>query len=710
MTECPSGALEAGFANGYKYKDKTFPFQASEAVSARQKATSLCYWGGEKACAVPEGEKGEPGALKQVTDALTSHNTLDYSYNKEGTLSSGTDPVGNKTTYEYDSSGNLKAVIAPTGSGRGKETIEVDADSRPHIVTQCLLESGGTCKSSETATLSYNKDDKVIEAVDTGPSVTKTFKYTYDADGNLEKRVDPSGTTNFIYDHLNRLTEEALPGSATNAYAYDAASNLLSFTNSGGTTQYFYTGLNEVEAMYESEGNCGEKPAKCTRAAYNNDGALTKITYPSGATLNYGVNPIAGRPNTITAKNPKGETLLSHTYTYKEGIYDTPLIQKDVYSQGTTENTTEYVYDNLDRLEKATTTGTSPSYYRYTLDGAGNRTKQLVNPAGTGELPPEGAVTSYFDYNTGNQLECRMKTEAACSKVATTEISQYTYNGSGAETAITGFSEAASTGFSYNNLNQLSGLTPPSTSEESVSYFGSGQANLTGLGTIALQNSALGLSKQVNEAGTSYYSRTPGGLLVDERLPGGTNYNPIFDAQGDVIGLLNSSGALVQTVRYGPYGENTNSSGSTGYTPTNDPFLFQGGYHLAGGDAGLGNVPNNVYHFGARYYDPTTGRWTQEDPRGGGYTFAGDDPVNDVDLTGEASAKQIACIVLAFVACEGAIIRQESMGDERFTIAEEFFVAGEKFVGRAATATEEAIGETAEDLADEIADGDIPIP
>jgi RHS repeat-associated protein len=104
---------------------------------------------------------------------------------------------------------------------------------------------------------------------------------------------------------------------------------------------------------------------------------------------------------------------------------------------------------------------------------------------------------------------------------------------------------------------------------------------------------------------------------------------------GDLIGLLNSSGALVQSVRYGPYGENTTASGSASYSATNDAFLFQGGYHLAGGNAGAGNVPNNLYHYGARYYDPTTGRWTQPDPLGGGYPFAGDDPINATDPSGQ---------------------------------------------------------------------------
>jgi RHS repeat-associated protein len=71
----------------------------------------------------------------------------------------------------------------------------------------------------------------------------------------------------------------------------------------------------------------------------------------------------------------------------------------------------------------------------------------------------------------------------------------------------------------------------------------------------------------------------------------------------------------VQTVLCGgPYGENTNTSGTLAYSTTNDPFLFQGDYHTSGGNTGAGNVPNGLYHFGARYYDPTCGRWTQPDP------------------------------------------------------------------------------------------------
>jgi RHS repeat-associated protein len=655
---CPTTAETEGYSTNAAYKDTTFPFQASREQAAREpegkrQTTYLCYSAGSGPCegetSTPEKEVG--GAVRRETDPfkIAKQNTQNAEYESNGNIKSSTSVDGHETTYKYNvTTGYLEEVKPPKGAGLGIEKIEPDADGRPHVIEQCREE--GACASPYKETLTYNALDQVTEAVYTGPGTTKTFKYTYDADGNLEKREDPTGTTKVIYDKLNRPTEETLPSSAKNVYGYDEASNLTSFTDSGGTTEYLYNGLNELKAMAEPGGNCGKEPAKCTTFTHDNDGSLTKITFPSGATLNYTLEPKTGLPVEISAKNHENKVVLANTYEYMEGIKiknekgeeeeehrATPLIETDKYTGPSGSADTLYDYDELDRLGEALTSSSSEALkacYLYYYNG-----EQRTETQGGPKSEACTEKTKWYDYNEGNQLNCRVKevTEKCAEKG---EVDEYHYEAAGNETRSKLEKEPETT-FSYNNVQQLEHLTPPGKAEETLKYLGSGQSNLTALGTKTLQNSALGLTQQTTESKTSYYAHTPEGLLIDERLPGGEDYNPIYDAQGDVIGLLNSKGELAQTITYGPFGENptvTEILKGAGYKTEIDVFMFQGGYHTEEGgvEKGEGDAPNGLYHFGERYYEPTTGRWTQPDPEGEeGYTFAGDDPVNARDPSGE---------------------------------------------------------------------------
>src|ERR1041385_5682129 len=78
-------------------------------------------------------------------------------------------------------------------------------------------------------------------------------------------------------------------------------------------------------------------------------------------------------------------------------------------------------------------------------------------------------------------------------------------------------------------------------------------------------------------------------------------------------------------------------------SPGFQPFGFAGG---------ISDRQTGLVHFGAREYDPETGRWTVQDPIGfaGGdgdlYAYVGNDPVNAVDPEGLTCLTTVDCYCL----------------------------------------------------------------
>jgi RHS repeat-associated protein len=120
---------------------------------------------------------------------------------------------------------------------------------------------------------------------------------------------------------------------------------------------------------------------------------------------------------------------------------------------------------------------------------------------------------------------------------------------------------------------------------------------------------------------------------------GGATYRIISDQIGSPRLVVDAgSGAIVQRVDYDEFG-NVLADTNPGF----QPFGFGGG--LYDRDTGL-------VHFGARDYDPVTGRWLTRDPAGFAsgdanlYDYVHDDPVNRVDPSG---------LGVGFCDCEGGI-------------------------------------------------------
>ena len=111
--------------------------------------------------------------------------------------------------------------------------------------------------------------------------------------------------------------------------------------------------------------------------------------------------------------------------------------------------------------------------------------------------------------------------------------------------------------------------------------------------------------------------------MIAQNAGGSTSYY-VYNAHGDTTSLLNSSGSVVRTYDNDSFGKSIMNFGTGATTP----FRYNGQYT---------DIDTGLIYLRNRYYDPTTGRFTQEDPAKDGlnwYVYCYNDPVNMVDPWG----------------------------------------------------------------------------
>ena len=248
------------------------------------------------------------------------------------------------TSYEYDSEMRVTKV-----KENGDETASYTYDANGNKASETLA-------NGVVSTYTYNGCNKITSLVTkSGNSTISEYEYSYYLDGSDACKVRSENgiieTTNYEYDGLKRLTEEAVTtGNSTDTYAYE-------YDDYGNRVQMTATGSEEYETVY----------------SYNDaEGNYTALLQEEVKTIegdsDTTANELASSPMDLTSAASEDSGVETTVY-----IYDANGNQ---ITKTTDDKTETYTYDGLNQLI-GFTDGETVASYAYNVDGL--RIKKTVD-------------------------------------------------------------------------------------------------------------------------------------------------------------------------------------------------------------------------------------------------------------------------------------------------------------------------------------------
>ncbi|HTB50375.1 MAG TPA: RHS repeat-associated core domain-containing protein [Solirubrobacteraceae bacterium] len=547
---------------------------------------------------------------KKITDPLG--HTTKYVYDKAGNLEKLTDANSHTTTYAYDADNEPTKVEQANG-----DTTETGYDSEGHVETQ-------TDGNKDTTKYTRNKLGEVTEEED---PLKRKAKKSYDAAGNLTKLVDAKErTTTYKYDAANQLSEVEYSegGNPAVEYQYNADGDRIKMHDGTGTSNYTYDQLDRLTETKDSHGDV-------VKYEYNLANENTKITYPNTKTVT--------RKYDKAGRLEKVEDWLEHTTSFSYDP-DSDLTKsafpnnEDKYSYNEADQQTKtemkkgaetlasltYTPDNLGQLEKVVQTGLpGAEETKYSYDENNRLTKD-----GSSEYKYDAADNPTTTPGSSNTYDAASQLEKGTNV-------EYTYNELGERTKRKPSSGPATT-YGYDQAGDLTKVERPKegeTSEIKDSYTYDGNSlrasqTISGTTTYMSWDPAQGLPLLLND-GTNNYIYGPEGTPIEQINGEGTVQYLHHDQAGSIRLLTNSSGTVDGKCTYSAYG--TPTCEGTASTPL--------GY-----DGQYTSTDTGLVYLRARTYDPATGQFMSRDPlesiTGEPYGYVADDPPNASDPAGLA--------------------------------------------------------------------------
>ena len=606
------------------------------------------------------------------TDEIISSSAT---YTDDGNfLTSSTDSLGGTTQYGYDSVTKLLKYIQDANNNRTAysydnrdrvTTVYLDADKDGTADTTessvAYLYASGRLSGINTATTAYTITYDTfgnMVSVSAGGNVLATYTYTA-GNGKLTRMTYGNGEyEDYIYDNLDRLVKVTYNGNSVNDYiiVYDSNGRLAKAVDGkvGITYLYEYDSLDRLIRAYQKDAsgntifaveNSYDEYGRAKGSKYVIDGVSRtySIFYKENTNLvsSYST-PGAGFTYTydnfdrLTSKyNP----LYAYGYSYKAGtsLISSYSVTTGIATPNYTDTTFDYTYNSLGYITSIKKNGVTIHNYEYDALGQLIREDDVVNSkAYVYAYDNAGNILKTYTFNTtGPNAQHWMDVYPALGEITET----YTYSGSAWGDLLTNYN---GTNISYDSIGnptnwigisslawdgrELDSITIANNHTVDYTYNSDGirtrkyEYNGNDLylydHTYVLDGSTI--VKETIRYSSAFYgdSTTVLEYYYDDSgvasfRYNGTLYYYVKNLQGDVIGILDNSGAIVVEYIYDAWGNILSVTGSLASTVGQiNPFRYRGYYY---------DSETGLYYLNSRYYDAEVGRFISAD----GYASTG---------------------------------------------------------------------------------------